>query len=73
MESTLQNLEDQASNIPQVPSEMINTIQELKKDVLYTFQFPTSATNENNSEEFHSESDLSCCGEDHPGGSDVVG
>ena len=78
LESTLQNLEIQASNLPQVPSEMINTIQELKKDVLYTFQFPTTSTaptDENNSEvEFHSESDLSCCDggqDDHPGGDNV--
>ena len=78
LESTLQNLEIQASNLPQVPSEMINTIQELKKDVLYTFQFPTTSTaptDENNSEvEFHSESDLSCCDggqDDHPGGHNV--
>jgi hypothetical protein len=40
LETTLQTLEDQASNLPQVPHEMINTILELKKDVLSTFHYP---------------------------------
>ena len=40
LETTLQTLEDQASNLPQVPQEMISTILELKKDVLSTFHYP---------------------------------
>ena len=40
LETTLQTLEDQASNLPQVPHEMISTILELKKDVLSTFHYP---------------------------------
>ena len=50
LETTLQNLEEQANNLPQIPPDMISTIHELKKDVLFTFHFPSQ----------NSEYDLSC-------------
>lgn len=69
LETTLQTLEDQASSLPQVPQEMISTILELKKDVLYTFHYPTTAGSSASDHEMpgimshHSESDLSICDE----------
>ena len=50
LETTLQNLEEQANNLPQIPPDMISTIHDLKKDVLFTFHFPSQ----------NSEYDLSC-------------
>lgn len=73
LETTLRTLEDQASKLPQVPLDMITTIQELKKDVLSTFHYPGKSiflyrhyisSNKNisgPSKLSHSESDLSCC------------
>lgn len=64
LETTLQNLEDQATALPQVPQEMISTILELKKDVLYTFSYPASTASDHEMPiimSHPSESDLSCC------------